>query len=167
MDKALEKFGMLSPSTQAKIINSMYGKTAGENLRTIDEILATTETEEEILKKLEKIKVIPFTEEEKEERKKEFENVCSYVGASGEVLFYGYDAELETIKSRIIIDKIDNLMKNQKEIEKEILKLQNEPKRVSFSIVGDGKMRVTYSIDDLLVTKTVENNKDTNSCHNE
>ena len=58
-------------------------------------------------------------------------------------------------------------MKNQKEIEKEILKLQNEPKIVSFSIVGDGKMRVTYSIDDLLVTKTVENNKDTNSCHNE
>lgn len=59
------------------------------------------------IKKKSEVKIVVATiggedkRQDIEERKKEFENVCSYVGASGEVLFYGYDAVIIVSKNSI------------------------------------------------------------------
>lgn len=60
MDKAEIKFKSLSKDTRLKIMKLISGKTASNNLNKIWEILEETETEKEILEKLNDLKVIPI-----------------------------------------------------------------------------------------------------------
>ena len=60
MDKAKIKFKSLSKDTRLKIMKLISGKTVSNNLNKIWEILEETETEKEILEKLNDLKVIPI-----------------------------------------------------------------------------------------------------------
>lgn len=45
-----------------------------------------------------------------EERLDEFNKVCSYIGAKGDVLFLNYDAKLDELNARELTSRIDNII---------------------------------------------------------